>query len=94
MSKAWTRIYIMRNLKCKLDITDQSLQTIYFSFIKPVIEYSDVVSENCTLYEANELEKIQTEATRIVTGATKLVFIDSLYTATGLKTLASRRKKE
>ena len=90
-SKAWTRINIMRKLKYKLD--RRSLQTIYFSFIRPVIEYSNVVWDNCTLYETNELEKIQIEAARIVTGATKLVSIESLYTETGWETLASRRKK-
>ena len=82
----------MRKLKYKLD--RRSLQTIYFSFIRPVIEYSNVVWDNCTLYEANELEKIQIEAARIVTGATKLVSIDSIYTETGWETLASRRKKK
>ena len=58
------------------------------------------VWDNCTLYEVNELEKIQKEAARIVTGATKLASIDSLYmetdaslTETGWETLASRRKK-
>ena len=80
-SKAWTRINIMRKLKYKLD--RRSLQTIYFSFIRPVSEYSNVVWDNCTLYEVNELEKIQIEAARIVTGATKLVSIDSLYIETG-----------
>ena len=40
-----------------------------------IIEYSDVVWDNCTLYKANDLEKIQIEAPRIVTGATKI----SLY---------------
>ena len=90
-TKAWVRIHIMRKLKFKLD--RRSLQTIYFSFIRPVIEYSDVVWDNCTLYEANELEIIQIEAARIVTGATKLVSIDSLYSETGWETLASRRKK-
>ena len=58
-SNAWTRINLMRKLKFKLD--RHSIQTIHFSFIRPVIEYSDVVWDNCTLYEANELEKIQTE---------------------------------
>ena len=90
-SKAWTRRKITRKLKFKLDM--HSLQTIYFSLIRPVIEYSDVVWDNCTLYEANELEKIQLEAVRIVTGATKLISIDSLYTETSLETLASRRNK-
>ena len=36
-------------------------------------------------------KKIKIEAARIVTGATKLVFIDSLYTETGWETLSSRR---
>ena len=90
-TKAWVRINIMRKLKFKLDRC--SLQTIYFSFIRPIIEYYDVVWDNCTLYEANELEKIQKEAARIVTGATKLVSIDSLYSETGWETLALRRKK-
>ena len=54
-SKAWNRIYIMRKLKFKLD--RHSLQTIYFSFIRPLLEYSDVVLDNCALYEVNELEK-------------------------------------
>ena len=41
------------------------------------------ITDNCTLYEANELEKIQLEAAHIATGSTKLVSIDSLYTETG-----------
>ena len=45
-----------------------------------------------TLYESNELDKIQNEAARIVTGSTKLASIDSLYTETGWETLGSRRK--
>ena len=46
---------------------------------------------NCTQDESNELHKIQNEAARIVTGATKLASIDPLYTETGLETLGSRR---
>ena len=67
-SKAWTRINVMRKLKFKLD--RRSLQIIYFTFIRPILEYADVVWNNCTQYEVNELEKIQNEAARIVTGAT------------------------
>ena len=89
-SKAWKRINIMRKLKFQLD--RKSLQTIYFSFIRPLLEYADVVWNNCTQYESNELDKIQHEAARIVTGATKLASIDSLHTETGWETLGSRRK--
>ena len=80
----------MRKLKFQLD--RKSLQTIYFSFIRPLLEYADVVWNNCTQYELNELDKIQNEAARIVTGATKLASIDSLHTETGWETLGSRRK--
>ena len=73
-TKAWHRINVMRKLKFQL--SRKSLQIIYFSFIRPLLEYADVVWDNCTQYEANELEKIQHEAARIVSGATKLVSID------------------
>ena len=46
-----------------------------------------------TLNESNELEKIQPEAARIVTGATKLVSISSLLSETGWEPFASRRRK-
>ena len=48
---------------------------------------------NCTQYEANELEKIQNEAARIVTGATKLVSIHALLSHVGWESLSSRREK-
>ncbi|MES9994314.1 MAG: reverse transcriptase family protein, partial [Candidatus Thiodiazotropha sp.] len=89
--KAWFRINIMRKLKFTLD--RMSLQTIYFSFIRPLLEYADVVWNNCTQYETSELDKIQNEAARIVTGATKLVSINSLTAETGWEPLAKRRKK-
>ena len=41
----------------------------------------------------NDLENIQNEAARIVTGATKLASINSLLSETGWETLSSRRKK-
>ena len=57
------------------------------SFIRPVLEYADIIWNNCTQYESNELEKIQNEAARIVTGTPKLVSINSLLSETGWETL-------
>ena len=90
-TKAWLRINIMRRLKFQLG--RKSLQTIYISFIRPLLEYADVVLDNCTQQEANELEKIQNEATPIVMGATKLASIQSLLSDTGWESLTSRREK-
>ena len=90
-SKAWSRINVMRKFKFKLD--RKSLQTMYFSFIRPLLEYAEVIWDNCTQYEVNQLVKIQNEAARVVTGGTKLVSINSLYSETGWEPLASRQKK-
>ena len=44
--------------------------------------------DNCAQYEANELEKIQHEAARIVSGATKLVSFEKLLKEVGWDTLS------
>ena len=88
--KAWFRIHIMRKLKFKLD--RKSLETIYLTFIRPLLEYGDVIWDNCTQYEKNELDKIQNEAARITTGTTKLVSLDNLYKEVGWQTLHRRRQ--
>ena len=89
--KAWNRIHVMRKLKFLLDRS--ALETIYISFIRPLLEYGDVLFDNCTAQEKHELDKIQNEAARIVCGATKLVSIDNLSRETGWETLQTRRCK-
>ena len=88
-SKAWQRINIMRTLKYKLDRV--SLETIYTTFIRPILEYGDILFDNCNENEKYELDKIQYEAARITTGATKLVSIEQLYRETGWESLRQRR---
>ena len=39
--KAWLRIDIMRKLKFKLD--RKALETFYLVFIRPILEYGDVI---------------------------------------------------
>lgn len=89
--KAWARINIMRKLKFRLD--RKSLETIYLTFIRPVLEYADVIWDNCFQYEKNELDKIQNEAARITIGATRLVSITSLYNEVKWDSLEVRRTK-
>ena len=47
--KAWFRVNTMRRLKFKLG--RKSLEIIYTAFIRPLLEYSDVIWDNCTEYE-------------------------------------------
>ena len=53
-SKAWQKIYVMRELKFMLD--RDSLNKIYISFVRPTLEYANIVWDNCTQYEANAIE--------------------------------------
>ena len=70
----------MRKLKFILD--RKSLEIIYTSFIRPILEYAGVVWDNCTQYEINAVEKIQIEGARIVTGTSKLVSLEKLHNET------------
>ena len=90
-SKAWQKIYVMRKLKFMLD--RDSLNKIYISFVRPTLEYANIVWDNCTQYETNAIERIQIEAARIVTGATRLVSLDILSKETGWESLRDRRYK-
>ena len=89
--KAWTRINIMRRLKFKLD--RKSLEQIYLVFIRPLLEYGDIIWHNCLQSEKQELEKIQIEAAWIASGATKLVSIAALYREIRWDSLDERRRK-
>ena len=81
---------MMRSLKFKLQRS--SLNQIYISFLRPVLEYVSVVWDNCTVREKESLEKIQNEAARIVTGVTRSISLENLYIEIGWLTLSDRRK--
>jgi hypothetical protein len=90
-TKAWSRVNVMRKLKFKL--SRKTLEIIYTTFIRPILEYADVIWDNCTKGEKEELNKIQNEAARIATGTTKLVSIHNLQKEIGWETLQERRNK-
>ena len=68
VSKAWKRIGLLRSLKFLLNRS--CLEKLYISFIRPILEYSDSVWDNCSQEQKNDIESVQTEAARIVTGTT------------------------
>jgi hypothetical protein len=67
---------------------------MYKSFIRPVLEYGDVIwhipSDN--RHSLDILEKVQLEAARVVTGATRRCPTDHLYSEVGWEKLATRRQ--
>ncbi|XP_053381934.1 uncharacterized protein LOC128549348 [Mercenaria mercenaria] len=88
--KAWKRIHIMGKLKFQLD--RKSLEIIYLSFIRQLLEYADVIFSNCTQYEKQELDKIQNEASRIVSGTTQLVSFRELHKEVPCESLETWRR--
>ena len=64
--KAWTRL--LKALKFR--VSRKSLEKIYISYIRPLLEYSDSVWDNCSPDSKKQLEAIYTEAARIIVGAT------------------------
>ena len=51
--KAWFRINVIRKLKLKLD--RKSLETIHIAFIRPLLEYRDVIWDKCAQYEKKRI---------------------------------------
>ena len=50
-SKAWVRLNLMRTLKFK--VSRKSLEKIYHTFIRPLLEYCDAVWDNCSAENKN-----------------------------------------
>jgi hypothetical protein len=49
-----------------------SLENNYISFIRPLMEYADVIWDNQKQNLINKLENIQLDAARIVTGGNQI----------------------
>ena len=81
---------MMRALKFRLNRV--SLNQMYTSFLRPLLEYASVVWDNCTQTEQDLLDKIQNEAARITTGVTRSISLFNLYKEIGWLKLSDRRK--
>ena len=90
ISKAKKALNILRKLKHELD--RKSLETLYFTQVRPILEYADCVWVNCNQYESDNLEKVQLEAIRLITGAPRGTSHNLLYKETGIETLEKRRR--
>ena len=84
------RVNILNHLKYKLD--RKTLETLYISYIRPLLEYGDVVWDNCNSALSDCLELIQKRAGRIITGAILRTSTEVLYKELGWTSLKERRK--
>ena len=81
---------ILRHFKYKLD--RKTLETLYFIFICPKLEYASPIWDDCNEKEKVLLENFQLSAARIVCGAKKGTSHNLIYEETGWPKLSERRK--
>ena len=91
LDKAWKRIGLLRSLKYHLN--RHCLEKMYMSFIRPPLEYGDIIWHNCTNQQNSDIESVQNEAARIVTGATKYCNVNSMLAELKWYSLTDRLRK-
>ena len=90
LSKVYKGIGLLRNVSNKLP--RQALVTIYKAFIKPHLDYGDIVydkPDNETFI--NKIEKAQYDAALAITGAIRGTSWEKLYAELGIESLKFRR---
>jgi len=80
---------VLNRLKYKLDRV--SLEQIYFSFIRPKLEYGSHIWDNCNSVDAKLLDDFQWKIARIVTGARKGTSHELVNNELNWPSLADRR---
>ena len=91
--KSYSRLNLLRALKFR--VSRKSLEKMYFAYIRPLLEYCDVVWDNCSFESKKILDAVHVEAARIVTGATQLLSIERLFMELcweSLKTIRNKHK--
>ena len=83
-------VNIMRCLKYTLP--RKALERLFINRIRTIIEYADVIYDNCPKYLADRLEGVQMEAARICTGGMRQTSSEKLLLELGGELLFKRRK--
>ena len=68
-----------------------SVNRMYLSFIRPILQYADVLWDGCSNENETCIEKFQLEAARLVSGLTRSTSTNKIYQEVGWKTLLQRR---
>ena len=90
-SKAGKRLDVLSHLMYKLDRT--TLQTMYTSFVLPILEYGDVMMTNLSERQIYNIELVHKRAGRIVSGATRGTPKSVIYHELGWESLVKRRER-
>ena len=85
------RLGALKTLKYR--VGRKVLEHCYFAYIRSVLDYADIIYDNCSLNDSTVLHNIHMDAARLVTGAIRGTATDKLlYEELGWGTLAERRE--
>ena len=85
------KLNLLAHLKHLLD--RKTLLTMYQSFIRPSLEYGNIIFCNCTDLENEMLESVQRRAARIISGGIISTSSTSLYQEIAIEPLKTRRNR-
>lgn len=88
--KAKKRINCINNIKFLLP--RRSLCSLYTTMVLPLIEYCDVIYDNCTLRQSLDIENVQRRAALVCTGAYRHTSNDALLAELSWQPLRIRRQ--
>ena len=88
---AGKKVDVLSRLMYKLD--RQSLELLYTAFVRPSLEYGDVLLCNISDSQKENLELVQKRAGKIISGAIRGVSRDIIYLELGWDSLEKRREK-
>ena len=86
LQKVLKRLDMLRALKFKVQRSE--LERKYFAFVRPILEYGSIVWDSASRHEKyfSDMEKLQIQAARIVTGCNSYASKLLLYRDTGWDT--------
>jgi len=87
--RANKRLDILCRLSYMLD--KGTLSQMYCGFVRPLLEYGDVLFNSCTDYQSQKIEAVQKRAARIITGAIRGTSTSMMYEELGWTSMKHRR---
>ena len=89
-SKASSRIGVLRRIRPFLDISTAKL--VYSTTILPILDYCDVVWDNCNVTSSQKLQRLQNRSARIIMGTHVMTSSEVLLKQLNWDKLEERRK--
>ena len=90
IDSASKQIGFLRKLKYKL--FKDTLNKLYLTYIRPLLEYASEVWDGCSITDSNRIEKVQLHAARIISGLPIVASLNSLYFETDWENLTKEGK--